>query len=81
MLHTFDILLVDATVRGQRMHVNVEVIFHAHSPDGVPRGGMAPIEVSQQELPVAPGPRARPDDAVVRYVALESVAIGSGNKS
>ena len=37
---------------------------------------MAPVEVGQQELPVAPGPHARPDDAVVRNVALQPVVIG-----
>ena len=37
---------------------------------------MAPIEMSQQEFPVAPGPHARPDDAVVGNVALNPVAIG-----
>ena len=37
---------------------------------------MAPVEMSQQEFPVAPGPHARPDDAVVGNVALNPVAIG-----
>ena len=49
------------------------------SPERVPRGGVAPVEVGQQELPVAPGPHARPDDAVVRNVALRPVAIGSAS--
>ena len=64
-------------------YLQLKYCFFARSqiffpPEGVPRSGVAPVEVGQQELPVAPGPHARPDDAIVGDVALQPVAIGPG---